>query len=652
MTDKDFFKILKHECAEYSDNITESFPYWVTKIYFRNMTDDEIENAIAELDHNDESIDGFFVSHPSKEIIFIQCKSIISEKQRSPCKKEWLSYFFDVTNKLENDDYIDSHKNQRLKDIAAEYITNQKKNYSVKFYFFHLGYLPNNNREIIKSYNINGKHFYYFGFDEIKDQYFEYKSMLDITEPESFDIELTYSKTPEIVNEKIGYHNTLISIITGDQIIKLRQQHKYKLFDKNVRFSLGMNKINNGIVESALSNKSDFYFYNNGITITCSSFKFREHNNTIRVEYPQIINGAQTVDSIYQAYKTRKNKLDRSENDLTDISKKVTDEFKELNVLFRLIRTDKPDSEFGINVIKYNNSQNAIQIRDFFSNNPEQLALQKYFSKYGYFYEVKRGERNYIKKNVHIHLNKKLSNFKYPDRKIDIEKLASLYRAFLGEPSAKEVGAKYILNDDEVYQELFGSTISDISDQRVKEMIFASNIMSLIEVESKLYKKILHLLIAFETDTKIFTTLKDSAQTSSIFKAVLKSKFDTIEIYRQRRPELDKKIREYYPFSQGKYQVLGIFKLILDKCDYFDQLVESDLIHDIKFIENKMIKQWLPTCLDKLLVPLYKKAINEESLSMGAFYLRSKTFQNILNLFDSLDIDEDKEYEELFPLKY
>ena len=65
-----------------------------------------------------------------------------------------------------------------------------------------------------------------------------------------------------------------------------------------------------------------------------------------------------------------------------------------------------------------------------------------------------------------------------------------------------------------------------------------------------------------------------------------------------------------------------------------------------------MIKQWLPTCLDKLLVPLYKKAINEESLSMGAFYLRSKTFQNILNLFDSLDIDEDKEYEELFPLKY
>jgi hypothetical protein len=139
MTDKKFFKIMKHESSEYSDDFSDAFPFWVMKIFFLNLSDDDVERVVEGLDHNDESIDGFWGSDETKEINFIQCKSAISEKKLQPCKKEWLSYFYDVPNKLRNLDYISDHRNQRIKDIAADYAIALKKKYKTRFYFFHLG---------------------------------------------------------------------------------------------------------------------------------------------------------------------------------------------------------------------------------------------------------------------------------------------------------------------------------------------------------------------------------------------------------------------------------------------------------------------------------------------------------------------------------
>ncbi|MCP3680651.1 MAG: hypothetical protein GY782_10525 [Gammaproteobacteria bacterium] len=102
--------------------------------------------------------------------------------------------------------------------------------------------------------------------------------------------------------------------------MRMRKKHKLALFSANVRYSLGKNKrINASLIETAKQSPDDFYYLNNGITITCDEFKSKESANTegnfnVCVTKAQIINGAQTVNSIYMAFeealneKKRKNK--------------------------------------------------------------------------------------------------------------------------------------------------------------------------------------------------------------------------------------------------------------------------------------------------------------------------------------------------------
>jgi hypothetical protein len=373
------------------------------------------------------------------------------------------------------------------------------------------------------------------------------------------------TKYPEMINQKIGSHYTLISLITGDEIIRLRENYKYQLFDKNVRYNLGLNKINKSIVESANTQRNDFYYFNNGLTITSLKFK-KKDVSTIRVERPQIINGAQTVDSIYTAYLKRFQKLKRVQKNIEQARIKALDEFRSIKVLFRIIQTQIHESDFEMNVIKCNNTQNAVHIRDFYSNNPEQIELQEQFAQQGYFYEIKRGERNFIKKNLHTRLKKKLSDFKYgKEENIDIERLASLLRAYHLEPSAKEVGAKNILNNDDTYQMLFGSTATDITKEKVNEMILAYNIFSILEQESKDYNKLLKLLLHIDERPKDFDKVKKLVDDSLVLNSVIKSKYENYKTYESNKDRNKKNIRKLSCFTQGKYFTLSIFRISMVK---------------------------------------------------------------------------------------
>ncbi len=111
INNKDFFKAIKKESKEYSDDITEGFPYFCLKIFWDSLSNDDIENALVGLKANDESIDAFFIDEENREIIFLQCKSCESEKQIKALKKEWLSYLNEIEDKLEDCTFIDNHKN-------------------------------------------------------------------------------------------------------------------------------------------------------------------------------------------------------------------------------------------------------------------------------------------------------------------------------------------------------------------------------------------------------------------------------------------------------------------------------------------------------------------------------------------------------------
>jgi len=651
MEDKEFYKQIQKESKKYSDKFEDGFCNFCLKIYFSEFSEDEIENSIFGLGGNDDSIDSFLIDEDQKIIHFSQFKTSRSLSKLSSLKKEWLSYFFDIPNKLANNEYISKHKNSKVVDIAADY-NPLKKKYKTKFHFFHLGYNPN--ESLIDSY----KALKYYDFNEIREQYLEYLSKKSQTEPEQINVSLTYDDNPEKIEKKIGNHYTFISLLTGNEIVRLREEFKYKLFDKNLRFSLGNNKINTAIVESALKNQDKFYFYNNGITITSTSFKYRKNNNSVRIEYPQIINGAQTVNAIHSAYKQRVSKLKRQGSEHKIALKIADEEFQRIKVLFRIIQNQRKNTDlnFERKVIEYNNTQNAIKKRDFYANAPEQIELQKYFDKYGYFYEIKRGDRDYIsKKNRHNLLQKTLNDFQFKNEKRDIENLASLWMAYyVQETTSKEVGKDRIFGENKFYDLVFPTTLSEIDDNLVKEMILAYNLYDLIVEEARIYRGVnsimsllskIEVIGNFEKAHKIITE-------SSIFNRTLKKKFQNIEVFKSNKETYVNKIKKYTPLSSGKYVILACFRLIIDECGYRESLVnKTELFKNKPFLKENLIKPWLPIILDEFLIPEYNIYMSEIGGSVNAFYHRSKTYDSIKAKFKGLDIDKDKDFNEIFELK-
>ena len=312
---------MKREFKDYAEEIEEGFPYFCLKIFWDFLSQDDIQEALVGLKTNDESIDAFFIDEENKEINILQCKSTVSLEKMTVLKKEWLSFLNDVPTKLRDNEYINKHKNPRLKEIAEQFLIHEKKGFKPKLHFFHLGRVGH------KSVLEYHKDIIYYDWEKIKEEYQEFDSKRDRTEPPEIEIGLPYGTIEQKLNNR---NKTFISIITGDELVKLRETYRYKLFDKNLRFGLGKNKINKEIIKTCLAEPDNFYFFNNGLTITSKGFKYQQTNNKLKIEYPQIINGSQTVNAIYEAYKEKRNKLSREKGEQAE--QEVKEHFKRIKV--------------------------------------------------------------------------------------------------------------------------------------------------------------------------------------------------------------------------------------------------------------------------------------------------------------------------------
>ena len=164
-----------------------------------------------------------------------------------------------------------------------------------------------------------------------------------------------------------------ITTIKAEEIAKLVNQYGDKLFEKNIRGWLKHIKKNQEIYETCISTESGlFWFLNNGITIVGDKVLPNDSSGIWRIFNLQIVNGQQTARMIFEAWKEAKLK-------------------KDVTVMCRIYEASGTD--FITRITKATNSQSSIGSRDLMSNDPKQLAIQKYFEKLGYFYERQRGEK-------------------------------------------------------------------------------------------------------------------------------------------------------------------------------------------------------------------------------------------------------------------
>lgn len=156
------------------------------------------------------------------------------------------------------------------------------------------------------------------------------------------------------------------------ECIKIPGIKDQSLFRKNVRQSLGnSNKVNKGIAKTLKTNSGDFFFLHNGVTAICSKLTIDE--NTLIVKELNVVNGCQSLTTIYSCSEAVKN----SDN---------------AYIMFRFYEIS--DAEKADRISTCTNSQSAVKARDLRSNDKSVLAIKKAYEQYytdGYFI-TKRGE--------------------------------------------------------------------------------------------------------------------------------------------------------------------------------------------------------------------------------------------------------------------
>lgn len=177
--------------------------------------------------------------------------------------------------------------------------------------------------------------------------------------------------------EDFNYRRVLVGKVPVTEIAKLFDRNGDLLLERNIRRYLGRNanRVNNAIHDTLVSpdKQKDFYFFNNGITMTCTKMRhnaLQGGDYQLKLENIQVINGGQTCKTIQQTL-----------NETDDLSA-----FNEVYVLLRLYELESDDDQLIKEITFATNSQNPVDLRDLRSNDSLQIQLETGINALGYNY--------------------------------------------------------------------------------------------------------------------------------------------------------------------------------------------------------------------------------------------------------------------------
>jgi AIPR protein len=418
-----------------------AFNYWVlSRLY--SLEEQLIPSLITE--YNDKSIDCFVHYDDSKELFIIQNKyydddTILQRKDVSDFLTTPLNTLFD---------------NKYSKSKELQKLFNDVKNDSEYKIFFHF-FITNNKRNLdsdtaIKNFNNNAPvkinpllRATIFYLDDIAQLF--YGDEIAFKEKVNFKYTIstkTRGNTLRILPKEYDLpemseaYYMLTPVSQLYLMYKEALNKKYPLFEENIREYLGKNSINKGIIETLKDKKdrSNFFYYNNGVTIICEKVE-TPSKTSITVIKPQIINGCQTVSSIFEVL-----------SDFTD--DEVKKEFHQVFVMTKILLFDKNTEDlkpsFYRDIVRYTNRQNAINEAAFGAKKSVFYTLQQELKERGFLLLVKPSDKNtFTDQFSELEVNKLLAKAnrfgakigikfdKTSDLFIPLEKLLQVYLGFV-----------------------------------------------------------------------------------------------------------------------------------------------------------------------------------------------------------------------------
>lgn len=215
----------------------------------------------------------------------------------------------------------------------------------------------------------------------------------------------------------------------GNDIANMYIKVGKRIFAKNIRGNLGDTDINESIKYTIKKEPSNFWYYNNGITIVCSEARRQAESgeDVLIIEDAQIINGQQTTITL--------SKEDSHKTNLLVKIIKIPEEYNERHDYDKLINS----------IVRATNWQNYIYPSDLVSNDDIQIYLEK---------KLRQLEYQYIRKRMSK--SEARSHYGQGYWQIRKEEFAQAVASCIYDPAIIKKG-KEILFEDPYYKVIFTS---------------------------------------------------------------------------------------------------------------------------------------------------------------------------------------------------
>lgn len=268
-------------------------------------------------------------------------------------------------------------------------------------------------------------------------------------------------------------HSAFYGMVAGVEVAAWWKQFGELLFVKNLRSTLGHTEVNRQILATVENRPDDFWYFNNGITVTAKSVEKtaagagnRELGN-FKAIGAHVVNGAQTVSSV-----------GRFQGDAEKLDK--------VKIPLRIISLQEAADEYEALITRSNNTQNRIEARDFVSQDKEQQRLRLELQMEGIDYHIARSE-----------------GYRPSEKSFDLEEATIAVACSLEDPSLavlakREIGRFWIDLDKAPYKKLFNPQTSALQVfhavlvQRLIEAKLAQTVKSLEKRSGKRYGVLVH----------------------------------------------------------------------------------------------------------------------------------------------------------------
>jgi AIPR protein len=402
MLTKDFYKLIDNELDVLLDKYKEdqfikkhrsavnnqksyALLIWFLEFYGRIS---KYSDFITDGD-NDSSCDIVFdnVNNQGERIFYVVQSKWNNENnsEKETDKDEILKALSDFETILRGEK---QNLNAKLKKKLEELDAHLKSNGEVKFIFLSLSQYKGGADDNIATFKNNDEKtkFEVIDINRIKIDYIDrkYKRIEPINPLENYQNPEESPVTIEFAQKSSNFikiekpFEAYMVLLRPKAIFDLFEKYGFALFYKNVRNPLLQSQFNEEIEKTAVENPAYFWYYNNGITaITYLLPIIGKQATTVNLTGLQVINGAQTVYSIYRAYKSA-SPTKRAQMDA------------EAMVTLRLLKSGGKD--FDLNVTRFTNSQNPVNDRDFCANDDIQVDLQNASYQTKIWYEKRRDE--------------------------------------------------------------------------------------------------------------------------------------------------------------------------------------------------------------------------------------------------------------------